>query len=99
MVQVTLRHKGFEGRGECRPYQRYNDTVESVTAQLESIRASIIDSLESGGLSPEVIAELLPAGPAQNALDCALWDLRAKTAGTDLPNIMISSAAPPLRYR
>jgi len=79
MVQVTLRHNGYEGRGECRPYQRYDDTVSSVTAQLEVIRGRVADSLTNGSLTADKIANWLPAGPARNALDCAMWDLRAKT--------------------
>ena len=81
VVQVTLHHDGVTGRGECRPYKRYNDSVESVTAQLEAIRSDVTDYLTRGALTPEIIADLLPAGPALNALDCALWDLRAKLAG------------------
>jgi len=80
MVQVTLRRNGIEGRGECRPYQRYNDTVDSVTAQLETIRDDITHRLDCEDLTPDVVAKLLPAGPARNALDCALWDMRAKIA-------------------
>lgn len=80
LVQVTLQKDGYQGRAECRPYQRYNDTVQSVTAQLEAIRGIVTQSLNAGQLSPEKIADWLPAGPARNALDCALWDLRAKMA-------------------
>jgi L-alanine-DL-glutamate epimerase-like enolase superfamily enzyme len=32
-------------------------------------------------LTRGLVAELLPAGAARNALDCALWDLEAKQAG------------------
>jgi L-alanine-DL-glutamate epimerase-like enolase superfamily enzyme len=33
------------------------------------------------GASRAVLQDLLPAGAARNALDCALWDLEAKQAG------------------
>ncbi|MEP1230290.1 MAG: dipeptide epimerase [Litorimonas sp.] len=79
MVQVTLRKNGFEGRGECRPYQRYGDTVNSVTTQLEQLRDEVINHLNADELTPEKLTQWLPAGPALNAIDCALWDLRAKT--------------------
>ncbi len=88
MVQVTLRRSGFEGRGECRPYARYNDTVKSVTAQLESIRDTVENGLENQSLTAERLTDLLPAGPALNALDCALWDLRAKTEGRPIWEIL-----------
>ena len=32
-------------------------------------------------VSGDDLLRLLPAGGARNALDCALWDLRAKEAG------------------
>ena len=88
MVQVTLRKDGHEGRGECRPYLRYGDTVQSVTEQLEAIKDKVTDGLYSGSLSHEEIADWLPAGPALNALDCALWDLRAKTEGRPIWDLL-----------
>ena len=33
------------------------------------------------GVTRDALAELLPAGGARNALDCALWDLEARRAG------------------
>jgi L-alanine-DL-glutamate epimerase-like enolase superfamily enzyme len=33
------------------------------------------------GVTGRDLLELLPAGGARNALDCALWDLRAKEGG------------------
>ncbi len=73
VVTVTIRDGGLMGRGECRPYTRYNETPKSVTAQIESIRPRIETEI-----TPEQLQHLLPAGAARNALDCALWDLRAK---------------------
>jgi L-alanine-DL-glutamate epimerase-like enolase superfamily enzyme len=63
---------GVTGRGECVPYARYGETLESVTAQIEGL---------DGNLSRERLYDLLPAGAARNAVDCALWDLEAKRAG------------------
>jgi L-alanine-DL-glutamate epimerase-like enolase superfamily enzyme len=61
------------GRGECVPYARYGETVESVTAVIEAIRSALNDR---AGLQ-----RAMPAGAARNALDCAFWDLEAKAAG------------------
>ncbi len=61
-----------QGRGECVPYARYGETLDSVTAQI----AGLPETLTRVGLQ-----ELLPAGAARNAVDCALWDLEAKQAG------------------
>ncbi len=76
VVTVTLNHHGAIGRGECVPYARYNETSDSVVAQLEAIRPRV-----EAGIDIESAQLLLPAGAARNALDCALWDLTAKTTG------------------
>jgi L-alanine-DL-glutamate epimerase-like enolase superfamily enzyme len=76
-VVVAELHDGdHRGRGESVPYGRYGETTETVTAQIESIRAEIEAGVGCGELQG-----LLPAGAARNALDCALWDLEAKRAG------------------
>ncbi len=64
------------GRGECVPYSRYGETVEGVQGALEAIRSEVVVGLDRARLG-----ELLPAGAARNALDCALWDLEAKQSG------------------
>ena len=67
---------GFLGRGECVPYPRYGQSVPGVVAELEECAPRI-----AVGLEREALQGLLPAGPARNALDCALWDLEAKRSG------------------
>jgi L-Ala-D/L-Glu epimerase len=62
------------GRGEAVPYARYGETVDGVLAQVESVADAIAGGLDAAGLQ-----SLLPPGAARNAVDCALWDLRAKT--------------------
>jgi L-alanine-DL-glutamate epimerase-like enolase superfamily enzyme len=74
VVTVQLEHQGFVGRGECVPYARYGEQCDSVMAQLEAIRKQV-----EAGVDIEGCQSLLPAGAARNALDCALWDLKAKT--------------------
>jgi len=64
------------GRGECVPYARYGETVDSVVAAIEAVRPAI-----ERGVGREELLTLLPAGAARNAVDCALWDLEAKTKG------------------
>jgi L-Ala-D/L-Glu epimerase / N-acetyl-D-glutamate racemase len=72
---VVLAHASdgsAHGRGECVPYARYGETVESVIAAIrahagESDRASFLRAM--------------PAGAARNAIDCALWDFEAKRSG------------------
>ena len=81
VVTVTLeravaRGPGARGRGECVPYARYGETIASVVAQIEAIRP-----LVEAGDDPWRVLGVLPPGAARNAVDCALWDLEAKTTG------------------
>lgn len=75
-VVCEIEDGGSIGRGECVPYARYGESVESVRAQIESVAAAISEGADRTGLQG-----LLPAGAARNAVDCALWDLEAKRAG------------------
>lgn len=70
VLTVTLRDDGAAGLGECVPYARYGETLESVTAQIAGFQGVWAD-----------LPEALPAGAARNALDCAFWDHAAKRAG------------------
>jgi len=72
VLTVTLRDGDVQGQGECVPYARYGETLDSVADQIAALPAD---------LSRAALAELLPAGAARNAVDCALWDLEAKRAG------------------
>jgi L-alanine-DL-glutamate epimerase-like enolase superfamily enzyme len=65
------------GRGEGVPYARYGETVESVLAQIEGAASA----LEATSDPRAALQALLPAGAARNAIDCALWDLEAKSLG------------------
>src|SRR5690606_12402416 len=76
-VVATISDGVATGRGECVPYARYGETVEGVASALEAVRNN-----PSCISSREALAAALPAGAARNALDCALWDLEAKRAGT-----------------
>ena len=76
VVTVTLSDGAHQGRGECVPYPRYEETVPQVVAALEAARSRI-----EAGITPEEIPSLLAPHAARNALDCALWDLRAKQQG------------------
>lgn len=72
VLTVHVSDGAHTGWGECVPYARYDETLESVTAQIEGL---------TGHLTRAALYDLLPAGAARNAVDCALWDLEAKRAG------------------
>ncbi|PPR23152.1 MAG: L-Ala-D/L-Glu epimerase [Alphaproteobacteria bacterium MarineAlpha10_Bin2] len=75
-IVAEIEEAGEVGTAECVPYPRYGESHESVTAEIESVRAAI-----EGRLSRAALQDALPAGAARNALDCALWDLEAKQSG------------------
>ncbi len=74
VVVVELSdNKGNTGRAECVPYPRYGESVLGVHAFINTYARSFDDHTTNELLNNEV-----PAGAGRNALDCALWDLRAK---------------------
>ena len=72
VLTVTVSDGDLMGRGECVPYARYDETLDSVTAQIAGL---------PGDVTRQTLQGLLPAGAARNAVDCALWDFEAKRAG------------------
>ncbi|MEM5521229.1 N-acetyl-D-Glu racemase DgcA [Sulfitobacter sp. AS59] len=72
VLTVRVSDGGVTGWGECVPYARYDETLESVTADIEGLPSSFTRA---------DLYDLLPAGAARNAVDCALWDLEAKQRG------------------
>jgi len=71
VLTVRISDGGLVGWGECVPYARYGETLESVTAEIDGL----------GSVDRASLQDALPGGAARNAVDCALWDLEAKRAG------------------
>lgn len=72
VLTVRVSEGGETGWGECVPYARYGETLESVAGEIEAL---------PGDLTREGLYDLLEPGAARNAVDCALWDLEAKRVG------------------
>ena len=72
VLTVTITEDGHTGRGECVPYARYGESLDSVAGQIAGLPRPITRA---------ALQEALPAGAARNAVDCALWDLEAKASG------------------
>lgn len=89
VVLVTLEQDGAIGRGECVPYARYGETLDSVESQIEAVR----DKLEAGW-DRAALNSSFPAGAARNAVDCALWDLEAKLGGVPVWRLAGMGAEP-----
>ncbi|MEJ6508263.1 MAG: dipeptide epimerase [Octadecabacter sp.] len=72
VLTVKIERDGVVGWGECVPYARYDETMDSVADQIAGLPADV---------TRDDLYDLLMAGAACNAVDCALWDHEAKTAG------------------
>ncbi|CCK14606.1 L-alanine-DL-glutamate epimerase [Cronobacter universalis NCTC 9529] len=93
VVVVELEEEGVRAVGECTPYPRYGESVASVMAQIMTVVPQLEAGLDRAGLQ-----KLLPAGAARNAIDCALWDLRAPR-GRDAGVVFTGHAAGPAHHR
>ena len=77
VLVVRLRDgQGHTGCGEAAGVSYDGETPESMAVQVKAVLP-----LLRAGMSGAELMQWLPAGGARNALDCALWDLRAKQAG------------------
>lgn len=88
VVTATVSDGAAVGRGECGPNARYDETPESVLAEILAVAPALEKGLDRADLQA-----MLPPGAARNAIDCALWDYEAKAAdrpawslaGADVP--------------
>jgi L-alanine-DL-glutamate epimerase-like enolase superfamily enzyme len=76
VLLVRLQSQGHVGRGEAAGIYYKSDRPASMLQTIESVRAAI-----ERGITRATLQELLPAGGARNAVDCALWDLESKISG------------------
>jgi L-alanine-DL-glutamate epimerase-like enolase superfamily enzyme len=89
VVVAAIENGAFRGRGEGVPYARYGESIDSVLAQMNSVRSAI-----EAGADRVLLQTLLPPGAARNAIDCALWDLAAKRSGVSA--YVLAGVAPPV---
>jgi L-alanine-DL-glutamate epimerase-like enolase superfamily enzyme len=85
VLTVHAIHDGAKGWGECVPYARYGETLDSVTTQIDGFSGKWCE-----------LQEELPAGAARNAIDCALWDHAAKRAGRRVWDLLDMAAPQPV---
>ena len=75
-VVCELEEDGLVGRGEGLGVYYFDETVGSMVAQIEAVRAAL-----EGDVDRVALQSLLPPGGARFAVDSALWDLEAKRSG------------------
>ncbi len=73
---VQLGEDGFVGRGEAQGVFYRDETAQSIFEQVHAVAGEI-----RKGITRQELQQLLPAGGARNAVDCALWDLECKKSG------------------
>jgi L-alanine-DL-glutamate epimerase-like enolase superfamily enzyme len=91
-VTVEISEDGVTGRGEGTPYPRYGETPQSVLAEIEAAR----DFVEGGG-DQDTLQTTMRPGAARNAVDCAMWDLKAKRMRARVHEIIGVTRLQPLK--
>ena len=91
VVLVELNDGHAKGRGECCPVPHFGESVEQVGRDIRALLARLADAPE-----PEAMIAAAPAGAARNAVDCALWDLKAKRAGKPIAALLNMSPLRPV---
>lgn len=82
-IRVRVNDGPHCGRGEAIGVHYLGETVDSMAAQVEHYFSTSPDPF-----SLERLQQDLPAGGARNAIDCALWDLKCKTVGMRIWQMM-----------
>ena len=88
VIVARVSRGGHTGRGECVPYARYGETPEATLAAILAMAGT--------GFERDDLQGLMPPGAARNALDCALWDLEAKTSGQRVADSLRLGSLKPL---
>jgi L-Ala-D/L-Glu epimerase len=78
-----IEEDGRVGRGEGAGVYYLDDEPAAMSRQI----ATAANHIESG-ISREQLLDVLPAGGARNAVDCALWDLEAQQAERSVWNLV-----------
>lgn len=78
-IVVELSDGSHTGRGEALGVYYLNETRASLLERIEQLRPRI-----EQGIDRHTLQTLLPPGGVRNALDCALWDLEAKSTGKSI---------------
>ncbi len=98
VVMVTLTDEaGHVGRAEAAGVDYDGETPAMIISQIEAVLPDLREAARNDMVSAATLTtlqELLPHGGARNALDCALWDLRAKQSGVPAWK---AAGLPPLR--
>ncbi|WP_165313599.1 N-acetyl-D-Glu racemase DgcA [Vibrio ziniensis] len=73
VVVVEVEQSDCIGRGECERMDVFEPEYPDVLAMVEAFQTEV-----ESGISRDTLREIMPAGAARNAIDCALFELEAK---------------------
>ena len=90
LLVVELSDGTAVGRGEASPTAYYDETPASALAEAQAALARLSDT------PWDELHDGVRPGAARNAVDCAVWDLRAKRAGRRVWELIGLSAPGPL---
>lgn len=89
VIEVEAEADGAVGRGQAAGVDYRGDTPDRMLEQLQGLSERLD---RDRGLDRANLPAHLPPGGARNALDCALWDLKAKRSG--VPAAVRAGVAP-----
>lgn len=88
-LSVHLSDGTYVGQGAAAGLRYFGENPESLSAQIEQVRADL-----ERGVSREGLLNVLPAGGARAAIDAALWDLDAARHGTTVAKMLSIDVTP-----
>ncbi len=91
VVVVRISDGAVTGMGECVPYTRYDESVESVLEEIKGVAKNLTADLDR-----QALAQLVKPGAARNALDCAMWDFESKRTGKPVAEMLGAKPSKPL---
>ncbi|MBL0769865.1 dipeptide epimerase [Sphingopyxis sp. DHUNG17] len=95
VIVAEIEGRGEVGRGEGTPVYYLGEDATGCRDEILRV-ASLIADLEAAE-ARAAVQEMMAAGAARNALDCALWDLEAKQRGMRLWQLAGCDGAPTAR--
>jgi len=91
VVVAVVQSQGASGLGEAAGVYYHDENAPELAEALRSVETL------SASVPRAALMDLLPAGGARNALDCALWDLEAKISRTPVWRLAGLDAVRPLQ--
>jgi L-alanine-DL-glutamate epimerase-like enolase superfamily enzyme len=92
VVVVEISDGDHVGRGEGTAIYYHGETAAGVADQALAVAGAI-----ARGATRADLLHLMPRGAARNAVDCALWDLEAKSLGVAASSLAHLSGLKPLQ--